>query len=199
MAPQRLDEAKITTALKWACDKETLIENDYDNSYPALLAFFNKLDLQSEPNVIGAAHAVYGRMPTILKKEVKAEDLVKFVRDLKRIDGGTNRKTRTLGLLKNHIEITQAINGSTVGTSKFLHFVAPEVFPIWDSNIARAFDAISKINDPATYLAYCEAVHQYLGENPNSTWPNKIPDGISSIRKIEFCLYAYGKHLKSRP
>jgi hypothetical protein len=148
---------------------------------------------------VGAAHAVYGWMPTILKKEVKAKDLAKFVRDLRRIDSGPNQKTYSLSLLKNQIEITHAINGSTVGTSKFLHFVAPEVFPIWDSNIAHAFEVTSKINDPPTYLAYCEAIHLYVGENPNLIWPEKIPDGTSNVRKMEFCLYAYGKHLKSKP
>jgi hypothetical protein len=31
-----------------------------------------------------------------------------------------------------------AINNSVVGTSKFLHFVAPHAFPIWDDKIATS-------------------------------------------------------------
>jgi hypothetical protein len=135
-------------------------------------------------------------MPTILKKEVKAKDLMQFVRDLRSIDSTSNQKTRALNLLGGQIEVTRAINGSTVGTSKFLHFVAPEIFPIWDSNVACAFET-TKINDPATYLAYCEAVHLYLDKNPELNWPKELPDGISDIRKMEFCLYAYGRFRKS--
>jgi hypothetical protein len=125
-----LDETKITEAIEWANDQTSLIEDDYYNAYSDLLGFFEKLDLQNEQNVVGAAHAVYGWMPTILKKEVKATNLVQFVRELRSIDSDRDQKTVSLDLLANQIEITQAINGSTVGTSKFLHFVAPEIFPI---------------------------------------------------------------------
>ena len=148
----------------------------------------------TEQNVIGAAHAVYGWMPTILKKETKTKELMGFVRDLRKI-----KKDPKLALsqLANQIAITKAINGSTVGTSKFLHFVAPKVFPIWDSNIARAFETpASKINDPTTYLAYCEVIHRYLDENRKINWPKQLPEEISNIRKMEFCLYAFGKSRK---
>jgi hypothetical protein len=198
MASQTLDKTKITKALKWARDQEILIEDDYYDAYSALRDFFDNLDLTNEPNVVGAAHAVYGWMPTILKKEVKAKELIAFVQDLRRISSDSHQTTVALELLEKQIEITQAINDSTVGTSKFLHFVAPEIFPIWDSNIAHAFEVASKINDPATYLAYCEAIHLFLDEKIEINWPNKLPNGISNVRKIEFCLYAHGKFLKTR-
>jgi hypothetical protein len=122
MAAQKLDETKITEALKWASDQETLIVDDYYDAYSALLDFFNNLDLQNEQNVIGAAHAVYGWMPTILKKETKTRELIGFVRDLRKIEKGPNQKDLALSQLENQIAIAKAINGSTVGTSKFLHF-----------------------------------------------------------------------------
>jgi hypothetical protein len=189
--------SKITEALNWASDQGTLIEGDYYDAYSALLDFFNNLDLQNEQNVIGAAHAVYGWMPTILKKETKTKELMEFVWHLRKIEEGPNQKKLALIQLENQIAITKAINGSTVGTSKFLHFVEPNIFPIWDSNIARAFEtATSKINDPATYLAYCKAIHLYLDKNPEINWPKQLPEGTSNIRKMEFCLYAYGKSQK---
>ncbi|MGO8911011.1 MAG: hypothetical protein ACLQDM_17055 [Bradyrhizobium sp.] len=199
MAAQNLDETKITEALECARKKETLIEDDCFDAYSALLDFFNKLDLQNKRNVIGAAHAVYGWMPTILKKETKTKELMEFVRDLRKIDDDPNQKNLALSRLENRIDLTKAVNGSTVGTSKFLHFVAPEVFPIWDSNVARAFDATSKINDEATYLSYCKAIHRYLEKNRKLKWPKELPGGVSAVRKIELCLYAYGKSLKSKP
>ena len=194
--PKRLDETKITAALEWASDREVLIENDYYDAYSLLLDFFNNLDLKYERNVIGAAHAVYGWMPTILKRETKTKDLIEFVRGLRKIEKGANHKKLALSQLAKQIAITKAINGSTVGTSKFLHFVEPKIFPIWDSNIARAFETpTSKINDPATYLAYCEIIHLYLDANPKINWPKQLPEKLSDIRKMEFCLFAYGKSL----
>jgi hypothetical protein len=193
-----LDETKITKAMEWASNQTSLIEDDYYNAYSDLLGFFKKLDLQNEQNVVGAAHAVYGWMPTILKKETNAKELVAFTRDLRKIESGPNQRKFALDQLRERLHITKAINRSTVGTSKFLHFVEPEIFPIWDSNIALAFEVSSKIDDPDTYLAYCEAVHQYLDKNPELNWPSQLPDGISDVRKIEFCLYAYGKSHKPK-
>jgi hypothetical protein len=193
-----LDETKMSEAMEWVSNQTSLIEDDYYNAYSDLLGFFKKLDLQDEQNIVGAAHAVYGWMPTILKKETKAAELVAFTKDLRKIESGPNQRKSALDQLRQHLHITKAINGSTVGTSKFLHFVEPEIFPIWDSNIALAFEVSSKINDPDTYLAYCEAVHRYLDRNPELNWPNELPDGISDIRKMEFCLYAYGKSRKPR-
>jgi hypothetical protein len=122
MAAQKLDETKITEALKWASDQETLIVDDYYDAYSALLDFFNNLDLQNEQNVIGAAHAVYGWMPTILKKKTKTKELIGFVRDLRKIEKGPNQKELALSQLENQIAIAKAINGSTVGTSKISSF-----------------------------------------------------------------------------
>jgi CopG antitoxin of type II toxin-antitoxin system len=192
-----LDETKITRAMEWASSQTSLIEDDYYNAYSDLLDFFKKLDLKNEQNVVGAAHAVYGWMPTILKKETNAKELVAFTSDLRKNRERSNQRKFALDQLRQRLHITKAINGSTVGTSKFLHFVEPEIFPIWDSNIALAFEVSSKINDPDTYLAYCEAVHRYLDKNPELKWPSELPDGISDIRKMEFCLYAYGKFRKS--
>jgi len=193
MASQTVNGAKIDEALNWANKQARLIENDYYDGYSALRNLFDNLDLTNELNVIGAAYAVYGWMPTILKKKPKAAELVKFAKEWK---SGVKKKD-ALSYLRQRPTITQAVNGSTVGTSKFMHFVAPEIFPIWDSNIALVFGITSKINDPATYLDYCAEVHRRLDEPID--WPSKLRgrDEISDIRKMEFCLYAYGKNCRS--
>ena len=160
-------------AMSWANKQEKLIEGDYYDGYSALRNLFNQLDLKNELNVMGAAYAVYGWMPTILKKEPDAAELVKFARNWK----NSTRKKDALGQLRKRPHITQAVNGSTVGTSKFLHFVAPEIFPIWDSNIAFVFRITSKINDPATYLDYCDAVHRRLDDTAKPiNWPSELQD-----------------------
>ena len=68
MASQTVNGAKIDEALNWANKQARLIENDYYNGYSALRNLFDNLDLTNELNVIGAAYAVYGWMPTILKR-----------------------------------------------------------------------------------------------------------------------------------
>jgi hypothetical protein len=150
MASQKVDGAKIYKAMDWANEQEKLIKDDYFDGYSALRNLFDKLDLTGELNVIGAAYAVYGWMPTILKKKPKAAKLAEFARVWKNC--ARTKKKEALSQLREKPYITQAVNGSTVGTSKFLHFVAPEIFPIWDSNIALVFRITSKINDPSTYL-----------------------------------------------
>jgi hypothetical protein len=191
-------EAKINEAMKWAKDQQTLVKDDYYDGYPVLRNLFDKLDLTNTSNVIAAAYAVYGWMPTILKKEPKAADLVEFAQVWK--NKKRARKENALSYLRKRPCTTRAVNGSTVGTSKFLHFVAPEIFPIWDSNIASVFGITSKINNPATYIDYCDAVHRWLDDTAKPiTWPAEFqgPKKISDVRKIEFCLYAYGKNCRS--
>jgi hypothetical protein len=178
--------------MDWANEQERLIENDYYNGYSALRNLFDKLDLGNELNVVAAAYAVYGWMPTIPRKEPRSAELVDFARHWK----NSVEKKDALGQLRVRLDVTQAVNGSTVGTSKFLHFVAPEIFPIWDSNIALVFGMISKINDPITYIDYCDAVHHRLDDKTKPVvWPTELRErsDISEVRKIEFCLYAYGK------
>ena len=198
MASQKVDGARIDKTLNWAKDQKRLIEGDYYDGYCAFRNLFEKLDLTDELNVIGAAYAVYGWMPTILKKKPEAAKLAEFAREWK----NSAQKEEALSQLRERPHITQAVNGSTVGTSKFLHFIAPKIFPIWDSNIALVFGITSsyKINDPCTYLDYCDAVHCRLDDKTKPiVWPAELRERkkISDVRKIEFCLYAYGKKYRS--
>jgi hypothetical protein len=158
MRPKRaIDIARIDEALNWARTSNlSLDENDYIGGYRALLNFFtSKLDLTNLLDARAAAYAIYGWMPTILKQweEPNIVPLLKFAQSLKE----NKQRGKALTALREQKGILQSINGSTVGTSKFLHFVAPDIFPIWDSRIALAFDVSHRINDPDTYLQYCES------------------------------------------
>ena len=196
---------RIVEALEWAASQESLLDrNDYVGGYWALRSLFDdKLEFANLIDVEIGAHAVYGWMPTILKRVdlSKNKALLLFAHEWK------NRKkidwTRAKKALEGNTIDLRAINNSVVGTSKFLHFVAPEIFPIWDSRIARVFDLIdrSQINNPSNYMAYCDAVHQRLREPVD--WPsfpaNNDAQIVSDVRKLEFCLFAYGKQLSANP
>ena len=61
----------------------------------------------------------------------------KFI-DLKPIASIRGAKTNTAAYrFLQAIDEVAPINRSWVGTSKFLHFLNPEIFPIWDSRVAR--------------------------------------------------------------
>ena len=61
--------------------------------------------------------------------------------------------------------------------------------------LALVFGMKSKVNDPATYLDYCDAIHRRLNDEKNLIrWQAELgKQKISDVRKMEFCLYAYGK------
>jgi hypothetical protein len=194
-----IDIRRIDDALNWARESDaSLDENDYIGGYRALLNLFTKkLDLTNLLDARAGAYAVYGWMPTILKQweEPDILPLLEFAQSWK----DNKQRRQALIALRKQKCILQSINGSTVGTSKFLHFVAPDIFPIWDSRIALAFDVSHRINDPDIYLEYCETIHSHLAGG-EIDWPKEIQklsensDGkASEVRKLELCLFAYGK------
>jgi len=57
---------------------------------------------------------------------------------------------------------------SVVGASKVLHFVNPEVYPIWDSNIERfrqkSDPTTNYMSDASNYVSYIREVHSIRAE-----------------------------------
>jgi hypothetical protein len=115
----------IEAALNYATQNKLVDKNDYLGGYHALLVLFrDKLNFEHPIDVEIAAYAVYGWMPTILKRvdASKLEGLRFFAETWK----GSFDHARALGALRSGGIDLQSINNSVVGTSKFLHFVAPE-------------------------------------------------------------------------
>ena len=118
--------------------------NHYLNSYCSLLKVSQSLCKQAKGDpgfrnnaIVAVAHMAYGWMPTTLKKcdiddEIKRED-EKTILDAFDV--------KTSGDARKFVEgfASSPINDSCVGLSKALHFINPEFFPIWDSNVAQIF------------------------------------------------------------
>jgi hypothetical protein len=55
-------------------------------------------------------------------------------------------------------ELTMVVNNSLVGTSKLLHFSAPDKYPLWDKNVCNAFSLKKnynyKVEKPTHYFGY---------------------------------------------
>jgi hypothetical protein len=196
-----ISKQAIDDALRSLSSRERLAEllenSSYIKGYIALKDQFLRLDIDSFNGILFGAYAVYGWMPTILKKlpsEAQASELVKLVRL-----GYDLEETLDLRPWKNTI---RSINNSVSGTSKFLHFAVPNVFPIWDSVVARSLNvSLWQHARSDNYVTYFEAVHAWrldtqsvLPENYVLALNNlKEAQGLSKIREIEFALFCEGQ------
>lgn len=170
-------------------------QKSYLAGYPALLALFKQLNFDKYEDVIVGAYAAYGWMPTILKRppsKEQAHELREFIRSAMVSEKSVS--------LTDSISCLKSINNSVVGTSKFLHFCCPDVFPIWDSNIANVFGLRSyHHNRVQTYVDYVSAMREWCDDEyafPASYVEVLVSNGVENswtkIRKLEFALYLLG-------
>lgn len=95
------------------------------------------------------------------------------------------------------------INNSVIGTSKFLHFLRPDQFPIVDRFVAYAFRSKYVPQYLDDYVAYRSSVLEYAAICPVRL--RRLADAyhmgqgtIEAVRAVELALILYGKH-RSRP
>ena len=136
----------------------------YDDGYEALLKFGKSIKTKEDGVIL--AHAVYAWMPTILNKW-----------DFDDIGLGAIQA----GILPDK----PFLNNSWVGTSKFMHFVAPDVWPIWDSRVAVHFGMKHRYQYEKrdVYSEYADFVLSLVGNVEHCTpW--------SDVRYIELVLFS---------
>jgi hypothetical protein len=171
----------------------------YSNGYFALRALIrDRTDPSDLQQLQAAAYAVYGWMPTILKDAENLLPLSEFVFSLRELSVFDARLIVGRLATQGQASIFLAVNKSTVGTSKLLHFLLPEIFPIWDSRIARLFGfKHSTHNTASAYLAYFDLLHRWLesGASVSSELYSKMQigapanDPVSNLRIIEYALF----------
>lgn len=105
----------------------------YILSYPYILSYFESHDPLSVADFVRGAHIVYGWMPKVLKLHTQPPNLTLAQA------ASLLESARTQGTISDeHLcNLVRVINNSLVGTSKLLHFVRPDIFPIMDSNVYR--------------------------------------------------------------
>jgi hypothetical protein len=144
---------------------------EYHNSYRALVMFAKQIEDSTSSDglrnhgLLGLACAVYGWMPTILK----TFDFERFgnaypvaeIRGISSVSAGRS--------FLNGMNEIAPINGSWVGTSKLLHMLRPDMFPIWDRRVAVRFSLNHhyQVNSKRIYLEYFNFVHKILAGRPN--------------------------------
>ena len=186
--------------------------HSYNFSYVPIVEYYHCLYKQDDVKkwLIGGASLVYSWMPTSLTLHPCYEN--KAMRSLEKMkehqDG--NHISKLIAPLRSFI------NNSIRGTSKFLHFSFPEVFPIWDSRVARAlkytdaiFNAGENNNDIRQYLAYVKAVNEVCNNKVLLKELDKIHllkkmesirkiEQMEAIRKIEHALFLIGYMYKKK-
>ena len=188
------------------CDAKEDVKRyrSYIESYGHIREHFQyliKQNTDTEKWLISGASLAYSWMPRSLILHICHKDKAKCSL-IKLKENQENLKTKLLNEECNHLKniiipLRDLINNSIRGTSKFLHFSFPDVFPIWDSRVANALDYPDTIfnagknnNDIRQYLAYARAVHGVCDDNdfmelPNTILMMKKMESIMQIEEVE--------------
>jgi len=179
--------------LKEACKAFKLDETQesYYISYIEFLEHFKKINEFGKHDVIIGIHLIYGWMPTICHLKSKAFDEAAKILNKVKKDNQLLLKKTDLDTLK------KLFNESIVGTSKLLHFISPETYPIWDSKVCHYLGLpANAVNDTSVYLGYIEACRNIIGEGQIdlSTVKGILKDyKISDMRAIELVMFTSEK------
>jgi hypothetical protein len=133
----------------------------YHNTYEALLQLGQLVeDDDRHRGLLTLSCGVYAWMPTILKTfEPEALKEAAPIAAIKEIDAAADAVSFLAVMIKR-----APLNGSWIGTSKLLHMLNPETFPIWDRRVAARFSPISgySVNLKKTYMSYVGFMHEEL-------------------------------------
>lgn len=127
--------------------------------------------------------------------------------------GAADEDAQAAERLVNSIDPVRHFLGSVVATSKLLHFVNPQVFPIWDAVIHRYCRVLEPTGADSlkTYAEYTFGVHQ-LTHHPNFELEiyepllhamqqayasigdqYRLPEPMGKLRAAEFVMFYGGK------
>lgn len=157
-------------------------------SYKLFLDYFDGELFDSK--VLAGAYMVYGWMPTMLRLKGPRESIFELA-----------RAGRDCSVDISKLEsCARTLNNSLVGTSKLLHFIAPNSYPIWDSRVYRALFSQNphpyRVENASVYMDYLSWVVQMEGEEGfeslKSRFEAEAGYSVTSKRVVEATLYALG-------
>ena len=158
--------------------------------YPLLIEAARGLRKSGDTaSLYAIAGMAYAWMPTILKNWPAADAL----ENLAKRAGEQGSAADAAKSLASESKWNPEINRSWVGTSKFLHFFAPDVFPIWDSVVASHWGlSRHQYERKEVYAAYVGLVFKWstfarIEDLHKLLYPNL--GKVSRIRVIEHALF----------
>ena len=177
--------------------KEIDFYSPYIVSYPHLINACQLLikDL-GQKSILPISHMAYGWMPTIISYNKEDHEIDKF-ENLVSNAVHINENDEAVSLL-NSLPNNSPVNNSWIGLSKVLHFINPDLFPIWDSRVAKCFNMLYdyQFNKKDIYIKYSD----FIANNLESDKVKEVKDiyesesnyEISQVRALEFLLFTIG-------
>jgi hypothetical protein len=173
---------------------------DYHTAYTHLLRAAKILASDKTPSgYLGIAAAAYAWMPTILRRwptEDELAALTEWALDVK------DTSDAAKGIAAGKAPALQSVNNSLVGTSKFLHFLRPEVFPIWDSVVASHWTSKRPEYElPEAYAQYLELIDRIVSSESIAalrTLLHPDTDEVDDVRSAEYALFLTSPVWKAR-
>ena len=176
----------------------------YLKSYPALLEVSQFLCKKARANsgmrkqaIVAIAHMAYGWMPRMLMIcDINHENAKTIMHAV-----NASSSEEAIELVFEFLE--SPINNSWVGLSKVLHFINPETFPIWDSNVAKIFGKQNQMSNRDLYCDYIILCHS-ISKSPEVSAPvEKVKEHfkktldyeVTDIRAVEFILFTVGRNM----
>lgn len=163
-------------------------DDSYLNSYLTFIDYFEKIDEIEKQHLIISSHFVYGWMPTILNLKLNNLDEILPILNQAKTD-------KLLGK-EDLKKLRFSINNSAVGITKLLHFINPEIYPIWDSKIYKYWSGnktISGIDKPENYLEFIRQMNEITEhkdfEQIQNLIESKLLYKVSSMRALELLIF----------
>lgn len=159
-------------------------------SYPTLVSYFQQIPIITAESMTIGIHMAYGWMPTIFEFRHNEWDGALMI--LNRAKSGHQLNVRDIDTLKN------LFHNSVVGSSKLLHFIRPDRFPIWDSLVCdyvKRHDAHWKGDEtvPSGYIRYmalCANLSACRGfRQLHHKMDTQFGYHVTAYRAIEFIMY----------
>lgn len=172
----------------------------YDISYREFTKYFKDIPVINNHHLVIGINFTYGWMPTIFDfRSLKFEESLEIL----------NKAKAGEMLSKNELKTLKGLfNNSLVGTSKLLHFIAPEKFAIWDSRVYRYLKGQEpyehRIGDCETYLSYLEFCGYLTSikkfEKVHEVVCNELGYSMTAFRTVELVMYQNGgRAIKKKP
>jgi len=172
------------------------LNESYLLSYQIFLEFFNEKNVLSVQDVIVGANFSYGWMPTILN--IYSNDIIQQVEILNRL-----KLENAIPTDEELLLLKKTFNNSIVGTSKLMHFISPEIIPIWDSRVHKSAKKILGINTQVNsiknfklYLEFCiSAIANPRFTKLKNQIISKTSNKMTEMRTIEQLLFLTSEKL----
>jgi len=155
------------------------------------------LNIINQQNFLIGINFTYGWMPTVFK--LKSCEFSQILEILNLVKNNHKLSIDQLEILK------YCLNNSIIGTSKLLHFINPNLYAIWDSNIYQYLTLKTphyyRVDDTKLYLDYLDFCEFICSKSEYGAIHNSIVEKlnyeVTQFRSLELIMFNTQKSTKS--